>query len=361
MDCHIETELGLDEWSETLKSQLQGKRYPFGGVFEITDRCNLGCVHCYINQAAGNKSVKESELTTIQVKRILDEMVENGCLYLLLTGGEILLRPDFEEIYRHAKKCGFIINLFTNGTLINPQIADLFSELKPHSIEITLYGATRETYEKVTGVPGSYDRCMRGIDLLLERNLPLLLKSVLISINYHELEDMKTLAEKLGVKYRYDGLLWPRMDGKKDPLNYQIPLQQLIDLDTQNPERLDEWRRVAERSNGHTVRNEYLYSCGAGLRSFHIDSHGLMSICTMSRRYSYDLNQMSFRDAWDKLGELRKLKRQKETPCQTCSAGAFCVQCPGWSQAVHQDDETPVEFICALGHQRAKQFGNNHI
>ena len=105
---------------------------------------------------------------------------------------------------------GFLITLFTNGTLITPRIADYLAVWRPFAIEITLYGRTKETYERLTGIPGSYEKCLRGIDLLLERKLPLALKTVAVTINMHELHDMQAFADELGVAFKFDGMMNPR-------------------------------------------------------------------------------------------------------------------------------------------------------
>ncbi len=166
MDCSIWPQVDLGQLSEELIKRLKGGRYPFSCTFEITERCNLSCVHCFINQPAGSQPARSRELTASQIGEILDQVVEEGCLYLVLTGGEILLRPDFPEIYRHAKKLGLLVTLFTNGTLLTPEMAGFLAEWRPWWIEITLYGTTQQTYEQVTQVPGSYERCKRGIGLL---------------------------------------------------------------------------------------------------------------------------------------------------------------------------------------------------
>ena len=102
--------------------------------------------------------------------------MDEGCLWFLLTGGEPLVRRDFLEIYQYIKRKGLLATVFTNGTLLTPKIADVLAEWRPFAIEITLYGRTQETYERVTGIPGSHARCMRGIELIMERGLPLNLK-----------------------------------------------------------------------------------------------------------------------------------------------------------------------------------------
>lgn len=353
MGCIGIPEIDLGEWGVHLKSQMNWGQYPLNGSIELTDRCNLGCVHCFINQPAASQPARSSEMTTGQVKDVFDQMAEAGVLFLTLTGGEILIRTDFEEIYRYGRQKGFLLALFTNGTLITPRYAELFTELRPQAIELTMYGATRETYEAVTQVPGSYDRFRRGVDLLLERKLPASLKTFLITKNYHEFAAMRALAEELGVRFRYDGLLWPRFDGDQKALTHQIPLEELVALDMNDPERLVEWKRLKEQLSGKRYREVRVYSCGAGKHSFHVDSQARMSICTMTRHPSYNVLEMGFQQAWEKIGDLHKLVRQKETICQTCTLGALCPQCPGWSQAVHGDDETPVDFICQLGHMRA--------
>lgn len=352
MVCLTLPEIDLGEWGTALRAKMRGKRYPLGGMFELTDRCNLSCTHCYINQPAALQSARERELTTSQVTGILDQLADAGSLFLTFTGGELFLRPDFPEIYIHARQRGLLVKLFTNGTTLTPKIADLLAEYRPHMVEITLYGATQQTYEQVTQNPGSFARCMRGIDLLMERGLPLELKSVILTSNRHELDEMRAFADRLGVHYRYDGVLWPRLDGSCKPFGYQLPIEEIISLDLEDEERRNEWVRLANSHSDQKLRAEYIYSCGAGIYSYHIDSSGHISACTMSRKPSYNLLEMSFQEAWERLGEIRKLKRQMDTPCKTCTVGDLCPQCPGWSQAVHNDDETPVEFICNLAHTR---------
>ena len=167
MECPYIPVLKYSEFSKRLDDKLKGRHVPLGGSIEVTARCNLHCVQCYINLPVGNIKAQEKELTYKELCSILDQIADEGCLWVLLTGGEPFIRPDFLDIYTYAKKKGMLITLFTNGTTITPRIADYLAEWRPSSIEITLYGATKETYEKVTGVHGSYEKCMRGIDLLL--------------------------------------------------------------------------------------------------------------------------------------------------------------------------------------------------
>ncbi|MGB3904717.1 MAG: radical SAM protein, partial [Anaerolineae bacterium] len=165
MECPHIPKTSYAEFSNRLHDKLGGKRVPIAGSLELTFRCNLRCVHCYLGDTRAGIPGKQ-ELTYAEIRDLLDQIVDEGCLWLLLTGGEPLVRPDFLDIYTYAKQKGLLVTLFTNGTLITPQIADYLQQWRPFVVEISLYGRTKETYEKVTGVPGSYERCMRGIQLL---------------------------------------------------------------------------------------------------------------------------------------------------------------------------------------------------
>jgi MoaA/NifB/PqqE/SkfB family radical SAM enzyme len=178
------------EFSQTFHQRTMQRHLPLSGTIEVTRRCPLSCVHCYNNLPMGDRDAAAGELTYAEHCRILDELADAGCLWLLFTGGEIFARRDFLDIYTYAKKKGFLITLFTNGTLITPRIADYLTIWRPFAIEITIYGRTKQTYERLTGIPGSYEKCLRGIDLLRDRKLPLALKTVAVTVNVHELEAM---------------------------------------------------------------------------------------------------------------------------------------------------------------------------
>ncbi len=356
MDCPCTTGLELDGWGERLNEKLFGKRYPLSVMIELTERCNLRCVHCYINQPANDSREKEKELSADQFKLIIDKITRAGTLYVCFTGGEIFLREDFEEIYIHAISSGLLVTLFTNATLITPRLADMLASHRPSMVDITLYGATPETYERVTGTRGAFNACMRGIQLLRDREITIGLKTVVLTLNQHELTEMQNFARTVNAQFRYDGNLWPRLDGDFSPRQYQIAAEELLALDFAVDERRMAWQEQANLSKTGNLRAEYVYSCGAGMRSYGINSRGEMSICGMVQNPVYNLLEMDFSDAWERLGILRTQKRQKPSKCQSCGLGGLCVICPGLSQAANGDDESPEELVCALAHMRGAYF-----
>ena len=169
MGISLDPEITAVELAGRIRAQA---RVPLQGTIEPTFRCNLRCVHCYVNEPVSAPELSADEVPLERLLQLIDEIVASGTLTLLLTGGEVLVRPDFPELYRYAHSKGLLITIFTNGTMVTDRIADLFVEHRPDWIEISLYGMTRETYERVTQVPGSYDKCIAGIRRLMDRGLP---------------------------------------------------------------------------------------------------------------------------------------------------------------------------------------------
>ena len=352
-------DIGIDELVKVLLPR-RTERLPLMGSLELTYRCNLDCVQCYCNLPANDQKARSRELSLAEIRDIFDRMAEEGCLWLLLTGGEPLLRPDFLEVYEHAKKAGMLVTLFTNGTLVSAEVADYLAEWPPRKVEITLHGVTRETFEIVTRVPGSYNRCMRGIELFLERDLPLSLKTTVTKLNLHELWDTKEYVEGLGIEHRFDALLIPRFDGSKHPYEVRLTPEELVQLDMADGERWQELGRLGEDLWG-VVRGDDLYVCGAGERSFHIDPYGRLGLCSINRAHTYDLRQGSFRVGWAEfIPGVRSSRIGQVVRCRTCPAIALCGQCAAWSYLEHRDLKTPVEYVCAVGRARAEALGKRY-
>jgi radical SAM protein with 4Fe4S-binding SPASM domain len=350
------------KFSQELHRQVLSQRTPTEATIEITHRCPLNCAHCYNNLPMGDVEARRKELTYEEHCHLLDELFDAGCLWLLYTGGEIFGRRDFLDIYTYAKRKGFLITLFTNGTLITPQIADYLAEWPPFAIEITLYGRTKETYEKLTGIPGSFERCMRGIRLLLERKLPLKLKTVAVTLNLHEVWEMKRFAEEdLGLEFKFDAMMSPRIDCSQSPLGVRLTPEETVELDLQDARRASEWKSFAAQFRGTKFTNETsgeAYHCGGGLNAFAVDPQGRMSICVLSHFDTYDLRQGSLREGWeDFLLRVRRRKLTQITKCVRCEIKAMCGMCPANGELENKDAEKPVDFLCHVAHLRATALG----
>ena len=355
-------QLSYGAFSADLHQRQAGQRVPMQVSIEVTRRCPLECLHCYNNLPMGDMDAKQRELTKEEHFKMLDELVEMGCFWLLYTGGEIFARKDFLEIYTYAKKKGFLITLFTNGTIINEQIADYLVEWPPFAIEITLYGRTRETYEALTAVPGSYDKCLRGIKLLKERGLPLKLKTVATSINKHEVVAMRQFAEEeLGVEFKMDGQINPRIDCSQSPLAVRLTPEEVVALDMSSPKGVSEYRKLIERdlvNQPSLSLTDTVYFCGGGMNSFAINAYGEIGICVISQQETFGIRDVGVKEVWEKsLLQLRNRKRTRMTKCVECRIQSLCGMCPANGELENGDRESPVAFLCNVAHLRVAALG----
>ena len=350
------------EFSLALHKHFGNKRVPVEVSLEVTRRCPLSCQHCYNNLPMGDLAARNRELTKEEYFAILTELADMGVIWLLFTGGEVFARKDFLEIYTFAKQKGFLITLFTNGILINEKIADHLREFPPFSIEITLYGRTKQTYEALTQLPGSYERCMHGIHLLLERGLPLKLKTVGTKINRHEVISMREFAEdELGVEFKFDSLINPRIDCSQSPIAVRLSPEEIVALDMHWTKLAAEHRKnlVRELAGPPPSADLAVYSCGGGVKSFAIDPDGRMSICVLSHQETYDIRQGTVRQGWDEflLQVRQKQRAQPPSKCVQCRIHSVCSMCPANGELENGDPESPVEFLCEVAHLRARALG----
>jgi radical SAM protein with 4Fe4S-binding SPASM domain len=350
------------DWSLWVHQRFATKRIPISGSIELTQRCNNQCIHCYNNLSVGDQNARGAELTLGEYRRILDEIADAGCLWLLLTGGEIFIRKDFLDIYTYARQKGFLITLFTNGTLISPEIAYRLAQLPPFSIEITIYGHTKETYESITKIAGSYERCLNGIKLLMDHKLPLKLKTMAISRNQHEIQDMKQFVEEdLGLEFKFDPMVNPRLDFSQSPLDVRLTPAEVVELDLRYPDRSSEWKHFADQFTHPAIENSNptnLYVCGAGNQSFAIDACGKLRLCVLSSTDSFDLKKGSFKEGWETyLLSERQKKASRTTKCTSCRIKSMCGMCPANSELECADAEAPVDYLCQVAHLRSYALG----
>jgi radical SAM protein with 4Fe4S-binding SPASM domain len=199
---------------------------------------------------------------------------------------------------------------------------------------------------------------MRGIRLLVERELPLKLKTMAMTVNRHELWDMKRFAEEeLGLEFKFDPMINPCIDCSQKPLSVRLSPEEVIEIDLKDQKRITEWKKFTEQFNGPVYaqgHSEYLYHCSAGFNTFAIDPYGMLNACILSNGDSYDLRKGSFREGWENsLFHLRHKKISRETKCIHCEIKSMCGMCPANAELENKDPEEPVDFLCRVAHLRA--------
>ena len=330
-------------------------RIPISGSLDLTHCCNLRCIHCYLGQTSYRQRHGHHEMNTRQILSVIDEITEAGCLFLVMTGGEPLLREDFPDIYSHAKKNGLIVTIFTNGTLMTDRVLDLFEDLPPRVVEISLYGATASTYEKITGIPGSYEKCLNAVRRLLDRKIAVGLKTILMTVNRHEFFDIENMARNFGVKFRFDAGIFPRLEGDPSPVKLRVSPQEAVEKEFSDKDRARTWKEYFRRSQGQLPNNK-LYNCGAGRTGFHIDPYGYLHPCIMTTDITFDLSHGGFLAGWDDIiASIGEKKAGNASACNQCPKRPLCGFCPPFFKLESGSEDRYSEFLCSLGQYRFKE------
>ncbi len=337
---------------------------------ELTERCNNNCIHCCINLPADDIEAKGRELSTGEVKKILAEAISLDCISVRFTGGEPLLREDFEELYIFARRSGLKVMVFTNATLITPQLAELFSHIPPlEKIEVTVCGMRESSYEAVTRAPGSFEAFRQGVGLLLEKKVPFVVKGALLPQNKDEMDEFEKWASSIPWMDKppsysmFFDLRCRREDGIKNEsikglrLKPEEGLKILI-------RRRDEYMKEMKEFCSKFMRppKDKLFSCGAGCGGC-VDAYGYFQPCMMLRHPDcvYDLRNGSLKDAladfFPKLRETRASNPEYLTRCAKCFLKGLCEQCPAKSWIEHGTLDTPVEYLCDVAHAQARFLG----
>lgn len=295
-------------------------------TIELTYGCNLRCLHCYnpTHEARG-------ELTTTKMLNILDELASCGCLWVGFTGGELFTRTDTIQILQYSKELGMVNSISTNATMVTPLLADKIKRLDVHLVDISMYGATPDTYEKVTQIRGSFARFVQGVGLLRERGVPILLKLVPMSINIHEYQEMRQFAIDRGIPHKVALDIFPKVDGSTEPLKYRLKPEQVFKIwKEMEEERAGNVSALPEQetcSGNNPDLSETPFDCSCGKWSVSMTPYGGMNLCLSIYYPGYDLTKGSISEGWKELVEIVASARvSPEYECAECELVKLCTR-----------------------------------
>ena len=300
---------------------------PLDVSLELTHHCNFRCKHCYIPDF-----LTPDLLSTERVLHLLDELVEMGTMYLTLTGGELFLRRDWLEIATRARRLGFALRLFSNGALIDDEIADAIVPL--HSaVEISLYAMDADIFDELTQRPGSFAKTIRGIERLRRT------RRAGDAEDADDAEQRRRGARRGRVRpsasapsFGRPPPSWRRRTATQSTLDQRISLDRLREhlhetfsgptTGCHVPARLRTMSPADPRYDGPM--------CAAASRYCNVTSSGDVMACNILPGSGGNLRDQSFREIWEHspwLNEVRSIRRTDLHTCGDCDRLSYCGRC----------------------------------
>ena len=347
-----------------LFSNASKKKIPLSGTFELSPVCNFSCEMCYVRKSTQEvKSHLRPMMSKEQWIQIANEAKEQGMLYLLLTGGEPLLWPDFWELYEKLVRMGFVISINTNGSLIDNQAVEQLKKNVPSRINITLYGANDETYEKLCGVKNGFHKVDNAITKLKEAGIAVKLNCSLTPKNAKDLEAMIHYAESKELVLSINTYMFPPLRRDLESCGYncgrftpqeaaKYDLQRIrLQFGASNYERF--LRNIHKASifppglESCVDQKDGKIQCRAGNASFWITWDGLVTPCGMMPKPEVDLTGRSFRQVWQELVDISQ-KLELSGVCKKCQNRELCHSCAAMALAETGDTAGIPKYLCEM-------------
>jgi radical SAM protein with 4Fe4S-binding SPASM domain len=298
---------------------------PLAVHLDITYRCNERCVHCYLDHD------DHGELSTAEIKRILDQLAAAGTFFLTLSGGEVLMRRDFFDILEYARSWQFAVKLKTNGVMIREDHARRMRQLGVQEIQISIYSDRAEVHDAITKLPGSLRRSLDAVRLLKRQGLRVTIANVLMTANMFDDRGVIGLAKELGTSYTLDPMVTPKIDGDVSTLAFRAPASALQSV-FHDPELVGDVEQLCSPPPPLPEDVGEDLPCSAGHASCYISPYGDVFPCVQFPLPCGNLRTQSFLEVWQNsqaLAEVRSIQVKDLPTCSSCAHAASCSRCPG--------------------------------
>lgn len=337
---------------------------PLNGSMELLPLCNMNCDMCYVRLSRAQMEAQGRMRTGAEWLALGREMAQAGVLFMLLTGGEPLLHPDFKGIYLGLKKLGMILTINTNATLIDERWADFFAQHKPRRINITLYGADDTAYEKLCHCPGGFARVISAVKLLRERQIDVRLGFSVTKENAGDVEAFYAIARELDCAVTLDAYMSPSMREREKPFDHQsrlLPEEAAeASIESKRQQYGDE-RFLASIPHSLEKLDAFVpgeeapsqSECMAGRCSFTINWQGKLRPCVLASEPEADVFEMGFASAWKQVSEAF-LALRFCSKCSVCALRSMCHACPVACKAETGDYMGRPEYLCRYAAEKER-------
>lgn len=340
------------------------RNIPAAVTIELTRRCPLACAHCYLPETRGRSRVRAGrELSTLQWKKILDQLAEAGSLYLVLTGGEPLLRPDLVELCLYARELNFDVRIYSSGLGLDCAMAGALKKAGISAVELSVYGRPA-VHGKITGHPGSFRATMASAKMLKKAGIAVKLKTPLMKSNFKDLRWLLGLAKRNDCEIAFDPVIAPANDGDKGNLRLRLNKTDLAEVIGMLKKHTLQGRKAQSVRHKSQVSGRpsslipdplsFDFVCGAGRNVAAIDPYGNLSPCLQLPVKLGNVLKIPFSVLWKAspwLQKWRVLKTGDLKQCRDCADLSACNRCPGVSLLEEGDVLAPNRSACEMAEQ----------
>lgn len=348
------------QWIEYMFWKSGKSGVPLSGTFELTSRCNLDCKMCYIHKKENDALAMKGELTTEQWISLAKEARDQGMLLLLLTGGEPLVRKDFKEIYTECRKMGLLISINTNGTMITKEIVEFLKNDPPYRVNITLYGASAETYRSLCGDEKAYDRAYRAVMMLKEAGIRVKINYSSTPQNVQDIPKVYQFAKEQELMIQVATYMFPPVRACEhatctaERLPAQTAAQALWNYDQLRFSKEQFKNRLQDMLKGKAVDDPdkecqelptERIRCRAGSTTFWVTYEGQLRPCGIMQLPTANIEENGFLSAWEQIKQERE-KIMIPAKCTACQWKGVCEACPASCYAETGSYEQAPEYLC---------------
>jgi radical SAM protein with 4Fe4S-binding SPASM domain len=329
---------------------------PWSVQMDVTYRCNERCVHCYLGHD------DHGEMSTAEIKGVLDQLAEAGVFFLVFSGGEVFMRMDFFELVEYARSLMFSVKVKTNAFMIHEEEAGRLARLHIDAVQVSIYSHRPEVHDEITKLPRSLERSVEGIRRLRNRGVKVIIANVLMRQNLADYAGVKALAQELGAEYTIDPTITPMMNGDRSVVRLGIGSEELADV-FRNPELVGD---VTEFCAPPPAVNEDVLDeipCSAGHTACYISPYGDIYPCVQFPLPTGNVRQERFIDIWRdsrQMNEVRSIRARDLPVCSTCSHVGTCTRCPGLAY-MDGNMRGPSSVDCEKSFARTGIFSANMI
>lgn len=333
---------------------------PVSGNFELTPRCNFNCKMCYVHLSEEEQRRRGKELSADEWLAIAEKARDAGMVFLLLTGGEPLVRQDFRYLLAELKKMGLMVSVNSNASLINDDWLEFFKSEPPFRFNITLYGASNEAYQRLCGRP-AFDRVVKNIRALKEIGIGVKLNVSLTQYNAADMEKIYEIAEELGVPMQLATYMFPpiRRDeelvGQNDRFTAEEAAYYSVEWDKLRFDGEQFQRRAEAIRDGICLPAEDVCDgapgegimCRAGRSSFWINWQGDMTPCGMMTEPAVSVPELGFDEAWERTKSAAAAIRLP-SECVSCKYKNACHACAAMCVTETGRFDKRPDYVCRM-------------